>query len=64
MEAQEHILGEVFRARGIGDGARDGGVDRILEPVQQFPQCVRIVGAAALDEVAIGISCHAPDASF
>ena len=60
VDAQEHVLREILRARSILHRARDQGEHQILVAIDQFLERVLIAGPAALDELALVDILHPP----
>ena len=60
MNAQEHVLRQIFRARPVLDRARDQGEHQIFVPIDQLLKCAFVAGTAALDELALVDIFHPP----
>ncbi len=60
VDAQEHVLREVLRARSILHRARNQGEHEVLVAIDQFLKCLLIAGAATLDELTLVDILHPP----
>ena len=60
MNAQEHVLRQILRARPVLDRARDQSEHQIFVPIDQLLKCAFVPGTAALDELALVDIFHPP----
>ena len=60
MDAQEDVLGEILRARSVGNRAGYQRKHQVLVLIDQFLKGARFVAAAAVDERALAFGLHQP----